>query len=116
MDISQEKLFVMTTDNKDNIYLVMLVKVGAPDKDAKIQYNGTEHALFLRDSENIIILDFIPKQLHPVMKKAKSISVTETLSDFKTVIRRYEVPVQQSSAPYPKNILDSIQKPDDMQK
>ncbi len=112
MNISQEKLYVLSNDEKNNVYLAMMAKVGLPDEKAKIQYNGTEHALLLRDNENMIVLDFIPEQLHPVMKKAKSVNIVETLSDFETVIRRYEVPIHQSQTPYPKNILDCIEKPE----
>ena len=111
MNISQEKLYVMTNDEKNDVYLAMMAKVGIPNEKAKIQYNGTEHALLFRDDENTIILDFIPEQLHPIMKRAKTIHIVETLSDFKTVIRRYDVPVQQSKSVYPKKILETIQRP-----
>ena len=97
------------TNDEDNLYLAMLAKVGLPDKKAKIQYNGTEHALFFRDNDNTILLDFIPEKLHSAMKQAKSVKIIETLSDFQTIIRQYEVTVQQSPSPYSKNIIDTVQ-------
>ena len=112
MNISQEKLYVMTNDEKNDVYLAMMAKVGIPNEKAKIQYNGTEHALLFRDDENTIVLDFIPEQLHPVMKQAQTVHIVETLSDFKTVIRRYDVSVQQSKSAYPKKILDMIAQPE----
>ena len=113
MKISQERLYILANDEKSNeLHLAMMAKVGIPDENAKVQYNGTEHALFFRDSEKTIVFDFIPEQVRPLVRKAKVLHIVETLSDFQTVIRKYDIAVQQSESPYPKNILDSIQMPE----
>lgn len=116
MDISQERLYVMTNDDKNNVYLAMMAKVGVPDEKASISYNGSEHALLLRDNESIVVLDYIPEKMQEALKKVSSVNVVETLSDFKSVVRRYDVKVNQSKGPYPKNVLDTIQSPEEFEK
>ena len=113
MDILQERLYVMTKDENKDVHLAMMAKVGVPDESGFICYNGSVHALFFRDKESTIVLDYLPEQCQEMLQKSSAIKIVETLSDFQTVVRQYDVPVQQSSNPYPKNILDTLQTQDE---
>ena len=107
MQIHQEKAYLMTADTNDNVYLIMSAKVGRPDEQAHVMYDGKEHALLYHHDTQIIILDFLPEKIRPLMLKAEKIKITETLSDLETVVRQYDVSVKHVES-YPKNILESI--------
>ena len=109
MQIHQEKAYLMTADTNDNVYLIISAKVGQPDKQAHIMYDGKEHALLYHHDSQIIILDFLPEKIRPLMLKAEKIKITETLSDLETVVRQYDVPIKHVES-YPNDILESIEK------
>ena len=92
MQISQEKLYLANGDKKDPA-IVLQVKVGKP-ADSYVMYDGKEHALFYHHENDMIVLDFLPENIRPVLKKAEKIKIVETLPDIQTVIRNYEVPVK----------------------
>ena len=109
MQIHQEKAYLMTADTDNNLYLIMSAKVGQPDEQAHVMYDGKEHALLYHHSGQIIILDFLPKKIRSLMENAEKIKITETLSDLETIVRQYELKIKHVES-YPNSILESIVK------
>ena len=92
MQITQEKLYLVSEDAKDPA-IILQVKVGKP-ADSYVMYDGKEHALFYHHENDMIVLDFLPENIRPILAKAEKIKIVETLSDAQTVIRNYKVPVK----------------------
>ena len=109
MQTTQQKAYLMTADTDNNIYLIMSAKVGQPAEQAHIMYDGKEHALLYHHDSQIIILDFLPEKIRPLMTKAEKVKVVETLSDLENVVRKYDVPIKHVES-YPNDILESIEK------
>ena len=109
MQLQQEKAYFMTADTDNNIYLIMSAKVGQPDEQAHVMYDGKEHALLYHHSNLMIILDFLPEKIRPLIEKAEKIKITETLSDLETIVRQYELKIKQVES-YPKAVLDNIER------
>lgn len=92
MQISQEKLYLANVDKKDPA-IILQVRVGKP-ADVYVMYDGKEHALFYHHENDMVVLDFLPEDIQPILKKAEKIKIVETLPDFQTIIRDYKVPVK----------------------
>ena len=92
MQIKQEQIYLVKNE-KDGLSILLEVEFGEP-ADSYVMYDGKEHALFYHHENDMIVLDFLPENIRPVLKKAEKIKIVETLPDIQTVIRNYEVPVK----------------------
>ena len=84
----------------------LLIKIKARIADAKkpvIVYDGKLHAVLYRNTENIIVLDYINERARPFLEKAKRVIVVEAHDE--AIVREYVAPVQQvKQVPLPINI------------
>ena len=60
--------------------------------DARILYDGGEHALFYRNTKQTILLDFLHPEIRIPLTKVTKVLISEVESD--KVIREYDVSVK----------------------
>ena len=78
--------------NKHNEIMFAIAFRESPPEDAKIIYDGGEHALFYRSPDKTIILDYIHPEIREPLKNSSNVLISEVTS-FK-VEREYDVPVK----------------------
>ena len=73
-----ENAFCIAEGEEGEIYIFLTAKKNHP-KMPKIIYDGKDHAIFLRNSEQKIILDYIHPDVRDKLRKAKAVVIVETL-------------------------------------
>ena len=73
-----EKKFVVAEGDGGELYIFLTAKKDNPAAP-QIIYDGKVHAVFLRNREQKIILDYIHPDIRDKLKKAKEVVVVETL-------------------------------------
>ncbi len=82
-------------ESEDNELLVAIkAREGTPQKPA-IVYAGNEHAVFYRNEEFTIILDYIHPEVRDNFRKSESLLIAEFQDG--SIIREYIVPIKQAS-------------------
>lgn len=91
--IIQEKQYVVMTDKEDRVIICISVKDMEPE-NPMILYDGKNHALFYRRTDQTIMLDYINKDMQQKVYDAKQVFIVE-LKDPKTAARTYIVPIKK---------------------
>ena len=78
--------------NKHNEIMFAIAFRESQPEDAKIIYDGGEHALFYRSPDKTIILDYIHPEIREPLKNSSNVLISE-VTTFK-VEREYNVPVK----------------------
>lgn len=78
--------------NKHNEIMFAIAFRDSTPIDAKILYDGGEHALLYREPEKAILLDFLAPEIRKPLKKCTEVLISEVTA-FK-VEREYNVPVK----------------------
>ena len=73
-----ENAFCIAEGEEGEIYVFLTAKKNQPQMP-KIIYDGTDHAIFLRNPEQKIILDYIHPDVRDKLRKAKEVVIVETL-------------------------------------
>lgn len=73
-----EKKFVVAEGDGGELYIFLTAKKDNPAAP-QIIYDGKDHAVFLRNREQKIILDYIHPDIRDKLKKAKEVVMVETL-------------------------------------
>ena len=79
-DYTTEKKFVVAEGDAGELYIFLTAKKDAPCAP-QIIYDGRDHAVFLRNREQKIILDYIHPDIREKLKKAREVVMVETLLD-----------------------------------
>ena len=79
-DYSTEKKFVVAEGDAGEIYIFLSAKKDVPQAP-QIIYDGCDHAVFLRNKDQKIILDYIHPDVREKLKKSKEVVMVETLFD-----------------------------------
>ena len=77
-DYVTEKKFVVAEGDNGELYIFLSAKKDNPAAP-QIIYDGQDHAVFLRNREQKIILDYIHPDIREKLKKAKEVVMVETL-------------------------------------
>ncbi len=75
-----EKNFLIAEGAEGDIYFFVEAKHQHPSAP-KIIYDGRDHAVFIRNPEQKIILDYINPEVRDKLRKAKEVVMVETLLD-----------------------------------
>ncbi len=73
-----ENAFCIAEGEEGEIYVFLTAKKNQPQMP-KIIYDGKDHAIFLRNPEQKIILDYIHPDVRDKLRKAKEVVIVETL-------------------------------------
>jgi len=73
-----EKKFVVAEGDSGELYIFMNAKKDKP-ASPQIVYDGGDHAVFIRNQEQKIILDYIHPDVRQKLKDAKEVVIVETL-------------------------------------
>ena len=76
MKLEQEQQYEIAM-SEENELMITIRKRDGEAKDAVILYDGGEHALFYRDPERTIVLDYIHPQVRELLKKASQVMMAE---------------------------------------
>ena len=79
-DYVTEKKFVVAEGDSGELYVFMNAKHDKP-ANPQLIYDGGDHAVFLRNKEQKVILDYIHPDIRQKLKNAKEVVVVETLLD-----------------------------------
>lgn len=63
-------------------------------KDAVLLYDGGNHATLYRTDDDVILLDYLPDELKPILKKCTWAVILETNPDGSEIINDYKVKVK----------------------
>lgn len=79
-DFTKEGSFLIAESGLGNeLYVFMEAKKDRPCSCPKIVYDGNDHALFYRNDEQKIILDYIHPDIRDKLRKSHHIMVVETI-------------------------------------
>ena len=59
-----------------------------------ILYDGGQHATFYRSKNEVILFDFLPKEIHNIMKEAKFAIILEMNTEQNDVVLDYKVNIK----------------------
>ena len=79
-EYTTEKKFVVAEGDDGELYIFISAKSDAP-ASPQIIYDGKDHAIFVRNSEQKIILDYIHPEVREKLRHALEVIVVETLLD-----------------------------------
>lgn len=77
-EYTTENCFMFAEGSEGELYVYLSAKKDTP-KTPKIIYDGRDHAIFLRNPEQKIILDYINPEVRDKLRKAREVVVVETL-------------------------------------
>ena len=73
-----EKSFYVAEGEEGELYVFLKAKNDQPQA-TKIIYDGKDHAIFLRNNEQKIILDYIHPDVRDKLRKARQVVIVETI-------------------------------------
>lgn len=73
-----EKSFYVAEGEEGKLYVFLKAKNDQPQAP-KIIYDGKDHAIFLRNNEQKIILDYIHPDVRDKLRKARQVVIVETI-------------------------------------
>jgi len=79
-EYTTEKKFVVAEGDAGELYIFITAKNDKP-ASPQIIYDGRDHAVFLRNGEQKIILDYIHPDVREKLCSSKEVVVVETLFD-----------------------------------
>lgn len=79
-DYTTEKKFVVAEGSQGQLYIYLTAKDNNPTAP-QIIYDGNDHAIFIRNKEQKIILDYIHPDIREKLKKSREVVIVETLLD-----------------------------------
>lgn len=77
-DYETEKKFMIAEGDTGELYIFISAKKGEPCSP-QIIYDGQDHAIFVRNKEQKIILDYIHPEVREKLKSSKEVVIVETL-------------------------------------
>ncbi len=80
MNYTTEDSFMIAEGAGGKLYIFMKAKKDTP-KTPRIIYDGKDHAIFLRNQEQRIILDYIHPEVRDSLRKSLEVMVVETILD-----------------------------------
>lgn len=80
MNYTTEDSFMIAEGSGDKLYIFMKAKKDTPE-EPRIIYDGKDHAIFLRNSEQRIILDYIHPEVRERLRQSVEVMVVETILD-----------------------------------
>ena len=93
MNWLQERTYYIQR-TQEGIFLVFISARKDDAVGASIQYDGRDHALFLRKPMESIILDYINPTVHESLLKSPFVEMVEMDTSDEEVERDYKVPVK----------------------
>lgn len=79
-EYTTEKKFVVAEGDDGELYIFISAKSDAP-ASPQIIYDGKDHAIFVRNNEQKIILDYIHPEVREKLRHSSEVIVVETLLD-----------------------------------
>ena len=79
-EYTTEKKFVVAEGDDGELYIFISAKSDVP-ASPQIIYDGKDHAIFLRNNEQKIILDYIHPEVREKLRHSSEVIVVETLLD-----------------------------------
>lgn len=73
-----EKCFMIAEGERGELYFYLNAKNDTPSAP-RIIYDGQEHAVFLRNAEQKIILDYINPEVRDKLRKSREVIIVETI-------------------------------------
>lgn len=73
-----EKQYFVAESTNGELYIYISAKTETP-LNPKIIYDGYDHALFLRNDEQKIILDYINPEVRDKLRKSQAVIIVETV-------------------------------------
>ena len=77
-DYTKENKYLIAEGEEGELYIIVEAKAGDAIKP-KIIYDGQDHAIFIRQPEQKIILDYIHPDIRPQLRKSKNVIIVETI-------------------------------------
>lgn len=92
--ISQAGLYIIKQDEDGNV-LIFLPKPEGEKQKPIIIYDGKDHALFVRNAEQSIILDYVNPEVRDVLNKAEAVFIIEVVGQdiadsYESVVRHVD--------------------------
>ncbi len=79
-EYTTEKKFVVAEGDDGDLYIFISAKPNEP-RMPQIIYDGKDHAIFLRNDEQKVILDYIHPDVRDKLIQKKEVIIVETLLD-----------------------------------
>jgi len=92
--MKQEKKYEILKFETGEIVVAISQKSGFPEKPFII-HDGSEHAIFYRSENDVILLDFINENVLDDFSKSMKINIAEVNFEENTIISEYQVPIKK---------------------
>lgn len=92
--MEKEDAYIAMPTIEEDIVFAISVKENDPDTPQLI-YDNKEHALLVRNKNNVIILDYLNSEIQEMLHSSKKVYIAEIDYQKKLLVRDYEVPVEQ---------------------
>ncbi len=92
MKLEQEQQYEIALSEENELMITIKQRDGEPTQSL-VLYDGGEHALFYRDAERTIVLDYIHPQVRELLKKASKVIIAE-VDAAKEIQNAYEVDIK----------------------
>lgn len=77
-EVSKEGGYLIAEGDGGSLYIFMEAKHNLPDCP-RIIYDGNDHAIFVRNSDQNIILDYVHPEVREKLRQAREVIVVETI-------------------------------------
>ena len=92
MPVQEKNYFVIPC--KENRLIFAITARDTKEQDPIILYDGGKHALFYRNKEETIILDYLDNRVKPSLLTGQNIAFTEIDPESEKMVRQYPVQVR----------------------
>lgn len=79
-EYTTEKKFVVAEGDRGELYIFLSAKSDLPAAP-QIIYDGNDHAIFLRNKEQKIILDYIHPSIREKLRNSREVVIVETIME-----------------------------------
>ena len=93
MTETEKRYYVLPMDG-DKLVFAITARDVEPKRDTTILYDGGEHALFYRNDDETIVLDYLHEKAQPILAMGGIVAVVEIDPDTEKVVRQYPVAVK----------------------
>lgn len=92
MSETEKNYFILPIED-DKLVFALTARESEPQKHPAILYDGGPHALFYRNEDETIVLDWLHKKARPILSMGGTVAMAEIDPNTEKMVRQYPVVV-----------------------
>ncbi len=107
-NLQREECYDVVENSDGDFMFVLKNRDGKPD-NSRILYDNGEHAIFYRNENTPIILDYLNPEVKLGLDRVKEVLVVEFADNQEDIINEYVVPIKKvKQLPFNKETIDEL--------